>query len=84
MKITENLKKKLRLAKAQGYSRVYAVCAGYKSTTYCRFHNINSLLGSSVGFETEGGRIAGPYAGWPNTRQATCDDIQYSRLWRLN
>jgi len=83
MRVTANLKAKLMKAKSKGYRRVYAVVGGYKATTYCYFVDIDDLLAQPIGTDYGPENRRGPWRGWPNTRHASPDDIQYSRLFEL-
>ncbi len=85
MKVTSNLKDKLRLAQQKGYKRVYSIVGAYKATTYCNVAEINELLNLPIG-TTYGPppRIGGRWAGWPNIRHMNPkEDIQYSELLKL-
>jgi len=83
MRITENLKAKLQKAKEKGYKRVYATVGSHRATHYCYFVDIDKLLDQPVGTDYGPENRRGPWRGWPNTRHARPDDIQYSRLFDL-
>jgi len=83
MRITQNLKGKLEIAKQKGYKRVYATVGSHRATHYCYFVDIDKLLDQPVGTDYGPENRRGPWRGWPNTRHARPDDIQYSRLFDL-
>ena len=86
MKITENFKEKLRLAKDDGYKNVYCVVGAYMATTYCVFHKIDDLLKDPIG-EDYGNQspyqCAGMWTGHANTRSVDSQDIMYSKVFKL-
>lgn len=83
MKITEKMKEQLQKAKDKEYRRIYVIVGTYKATTYCNFISIDELLAQPVGtnYKTSTNRMK--WTGWPNTRQVTKTDIQYSELMEL-
>lgn len=84
MKITKRFKDGLTKAKQQGYKRVYSVIGAYKSTKYCYFVNIDELLSLPIGASYGPPKRQSSYwTGWPNTRHATKEDIQYNQVFKL-
>jgi len=85
MRITENLKAKLREAKKDGFRNVYSVGGGYKSTTYCTFWGVDELLKMEIGESVRAFRANGQarWGGCPNTRHADISDISYQKLMLL-
>ncbi len=81
MRITENLKEKIRNAQKAGYNRVYAVVGAFKATTYCVFVDMDFILRSENGAMTHAPR-SGRWTGHPNTRHAQDNDIQYNMLFK--
>ncbi|MGD0658973.1 MAG: hypothetical protein ABSD38_12980 [Syntrophorhabdales bacterium] len=86
MKVTPRLKEKLERAKAAGYKHIYSVVGAYGSTTYCIFHDVDSVLAKPNGYDYGCGRPApapGMWTGHPNTRQVECTDIGYTALFAM-
>ena len=86
MKITENFKNKLGLAKELGYEKVYCVVGAYMDTTYCVFHEIDDLLKDSIGTDYGNQKpypCEGMWTGHANTRSVDSQDIMYSQVFKL-
>jgi hypothetical protein len=86
MKITENFKNGLKIAKKRGCRRVYRIAGGYMATTYCIFHEIEELLNDPIGTDYGCAKPCphdGMWTGFPNTRQARKDDIKFSDVFQL-
>ena len=86
MKITENFKGKLRLAKELGYKNVYSIVGSYMDTTYCAFHSIDDLLEDPIGYDYGNQKPCtqkGMWTGHPNTREVDSQDIMYSAVFKL-
>ena len=85
MKITENFKRHLRAAKADGYENIYVTVGVYKATTYCVFHKIDKLLADPIGYNYGCGHpwnYAGMWTGHPNTRMVNPKtDIMYTSVF---
>ena len=86
MRITENFKDKLRIAKDEGYERVYSIVGSYMETDYCVFHDIDELLNDPIGYDYGNQKPhnqKGMWTGHPNTRDANSQDIMFSEVHRL-
>ena len=86
MKITENFKNHLKIAKDSGYERVYSVVGSYMETTYCVFHDIDDLLKLPDGYDFGDQRPypqEGMWTGHSNTREVDSQDIMYSEVFKL-
>lgn len=49
MKVTQNLKNKVLIAKKAGYTHVSSICHRYKYTTYRHYVRIDEILISRIG-----------------------------------
>lgn len=59
MKITENLKDKVKKAEKRGVTHVSSICSNEYTTNYCHFISTKDILKAQVGDSLSFGRFGG-------------------------
>lgn len=59
MIVTQNLKNRVSLAKANGYTHISSICSHHKATTYRHYIGVDEVLNSSIGTNFSYGRYNG-------------------------